>query len=320
MMERLTGGRRGPLFGRITADLRLRPFSYPAVRLLYPHEDEKERIRRFAVFGGTPFYHTLSQGRPLKEAVQASFLGPLAPFREEPQELLRLELKSPTRYNSVLYEVGQGAHYLRDLENKVGVKKGGLGPYLAALRDDLDLLEMEDPVCGIQKQARYRLADPFFSFYFRFIFANRPRLELGRAAAVWKDIESGLNDHVGRVFERVVRDIMVAANGRRVGDVTLDFEEIGRWWNRPGEEIDLVARGRTEILAAEVKWSAQAAGMGVWHDLIRKIPLLERTGGLPVRPAIVSRGGFAEDVVREARKAGGLLLSLSDLTTLADGR
>lgn len=313
MMQRLTEGRRGPLFGRLTADLRLRAFSYPAARLLYPEASEEERVRRFAIFGGTPFYHSLSQNRELRQAVFASFLESTAPFREEPQELLRMELKSPTRYNSILYEVGQGTHYLRELETKVGVKKGGLGPYLEALKQDLDLLEMEDPVCGVKKQARYHLSDPFFAFYFRFIFGNRPKLELGRADAVWKEIGQQLDSHVGRVFERVVRDVFALANGGRIKGAALDFDRIGRWWNRSGEEIDLVTAGPNEIWAAEVTWSAKPVGIDAWNALQRKIPFMERTEGLPVRPVLVVRGGFDESVRVAAEKHHGLLVNLADL-------
>lgn len=314
MMQRLTGGKRGPLFGRLTADQRLRAFSYGPVRLLYPNDSEEERIRRYAVFGGTPFYHVLSLGKPLKEAVVASFLEATAPFREEPQELLRMELKSPIRYNSVLYEVGQGTHYLGELESKTAVKKGGLGPYLEALKEDLDLLEMEDPVCGVRKQARYHLSDPFFAFYYRFVFGNRPKLELGRSEAVWKEVERDLDAHVGRTFERVAKDALIAANGSDVHGVRLDFDRIGRWWNRSGEEIDIVAVGSKEILAAEVSWSKQPATMADWQRVLRKIPLMERTDRKPIRAALVRRGGFARDVQEGAGTAGGLLLDLDDLT------
>lgn len=316
MMQRLTAGKRGPLFGRLTADQRLRAFSYAPVRLLYPSETEEERIRRFAVFGGTPFYHALSQGRPLKQAVFSSFLEPTGPFREEPQELLRMELKSPIRYNSVLFEVGQGTHYLGELESKTGVKKGGLGPYLEALKNDLDLLEMEDPVCGVRKQARYHLSDPFFAFYYRFIFGNRPKLELGRAEAVWKEIERDLETHVGRTFERVVRDALVLANGSDAGGARLDFDRIGRWWNRAGEEIDLVAFGGKEVLATEVSWSNRPATIQDWQNLLRKIPLMERTEGKPIRPALVQHGGFTADVRTAAERQGGILLDLDALTAL----
>jgi uncharacterized protein len=316
MMQRLTGGRRGPLFGRLSADLRLRAFSYAPVRLLYPDLAEDERIRRYAVFGGTPFYHALSPGRSLRDAVFSSFLDATAPFREEPQELLRTELKSPARYNSVLYEIGQGTHYLGELESKAAVKKGGLGPYLEALKQDLDLVEMEDPVCGVRKQARYHLADPFFAFYYRFVFANRPKLELGRADLVWNEIKSNLEGHVGRVFERVVKTALQLANGSKVGGMAADFDQIGRWWSRSGQEIDVVARGPKEIWAAEVSWSDRAATMRDWTTLIQKIPLMERTDGKPVRPVLVQRGGFTPDVKAEASRTGGVLLDLGDLTAI----
>src|SRR3990170_7229778 len=80
MMQRVTAKRTAPLFGRLAADLRLRPFGYAATRLLYPDEDEEERVRRYAVFGGTPYYHQFSVGRPLEDAVREAFLAPTAPL------------------------------------------------------------------------------------------------------------------------------------------------------------------------------------------------------------------------------------------------
>ncbi|MHB8604934.1 MAG: ATP-binding protein [Thermoplasmatota archaeon] len=316
MMQRLTGGRRGPLFGRLTGDLRLRPFDYGAVRLLYPDLDEAERVRRYAVFGATPFYHQFSQGSPLDAAVKRAFLESTAPLRDEPQSLLQLELKSPTRYNSILYEIGNGTHPLRDLESKVGVKRGGLGPYLDVLRNDLDLVRMEDPVCGTRKQARYVFSDPFFAFYYRFIFGNRPRLELGRLDAVWKDIESQLDGYLGHHFEEVVRQALILLNGRKLDGVPIEFDEIGRWWNRAGEELDVVARGPREIIAGEVKWSTGPAGPDVLRDVLRKVPLIERRDGLPVRPLVAVRGGLKPSAVAEAEEARALVLDLTRLTEI----
>src|SRR2546427_10893369 len=119
MMQRVTAKWTAPLFGRLAGDLRLRLFVYAAVRLLYPDSDEAERVRRYAVFGGTPYYHQFSVDRTLEEAVKGTFLVPTAPLIEEPQNLLRLELQSPTRHNSILFEIGQGTHDLRGLESKV---------------------------------------------------------------------------------------------------------------------------------------------------------------------------------------------------------
>jgi len=316
MMQRITQGRRGPLFGRLTADLRVRPFTYGAVRLLYPDADEAERVRRYAVFGGTPHYHRFSVARRLEDAVKASFLDEAAPFQEEPQSLLHLELKAPTRYNSILYEIGHGTRALRDLETKVGVKRGGLSPYLEVLRDDLDLVRMEDPVCGKKKAAHYVFSDPFFSFYYRFIFGARPALEIGRLDAVWERIEEELDAHVGRVFEQVVHQTLLAANGQDIDGVPIRFDEIGRWWNRIGDELDVVARGPDELLVGEVTWSIRPAGRELLADAQRKAELIEHRSGLPVRPIVAARAGLTLEAERDARDAHAIVLDLDGIARI----
>ncbi len=318
MMQRLTVRKAAPLFGRLAADMRLRPFGYAATRLLYPELDEEERVRRYAIFGGTPYYHQFSMGVSLRDAVETAFLSATAPLVEEPQNLLRLELQAPTRYNSILYEIGQGTHDLRGLETKVGVGRGGLGPYLDILRHDMDLVQMEDPVMGVRKQARYIFGDPFFAFYYRFIFENRPRLELGRRDAVWHQIERDLDGFVGLQFERVARDAFVLLNGTGFGGIPVDFDEIGRWWNRAGTEIDIVAAGNREVLTGEVSWSAGEMGMDVLRQLEGKVRQIEHLQGRPVRPVLVARGGFRQDLREEGASRGVLLLTLADLAKIFD--
>lgn len=318
MMQRLTHGKTGPLFGRLTADLPLRPFTYRDMRLLYPELDETERIRRWAIFGGTPHYHHHSVGNPIKQAIQASFLSSTAPFIEEPQSLLYMELKDPARYNSILYEIGLGTHDLPVLESKIGVKSGGLGPYLGILRKDLGLIKKEDPVCGRQKRARYVFTDPFFSFYYRYIFRSRQLLELGRHPEVWKRIKTDLESHIGRQFEQVVREAIVRINGKRVRGVAVDFEQIGSWWNRRGEEIDIVASGSNEILAGEVKWSGKPLRADVVADLLAKIDRMEDTHGLPVRPLLVTRAGLTQQAQKAAKREHALVLSFEDLKRVFD--
>lgn len=319
MMQRLTGGRKGPLFGRLTSDLRLRAFDYAAVRLLYPRDTEIERVRRYAVFGGTPFYHQFSVGRTLPEAIRAAFLESTSPLRDEPQALLQFELKAHTRYNSILYEIGNGTHKLAELEQKIGVKHGGLGPYLELLKHDLDLVAMEEPLCGMKKQNRYVMTDPFFAFYYRFIFRDRPRLELGRVDAVLADIERDLDGYVGRLYEDVVRQALRAVNGSPLRGTKIDFDQIGRWWNKMGEELDVVALGRKELIVGEVKMTQEPSGPEILRDLLRKSALMEKTQGRPVRPLLAVAGGLTPAAAEEARRAQAIVLTLPDIQRIFDG-
>src|SRR5437867_13117448 len=110
---------------------------------------------------------------------------------------------------------------------------------------------MEDPVSRIKKQLRYVFYDPFFVFYYRFVFDNRPLIELGRSAQVWKRLEKQLDEFAGFQFERVAREALIMLNGSTYTGVPIDFDEIGRCWNRPGEEIDIVVAGKTEDIGGE---------------------------------------------------------------------
>lgn len=92
--------------------------------------------------------------------------------------------------------------------------------------------------------ARDVFADPFFAVYHRFISGRRPQLELGGTEQVWEAIWRELSAHVGLRFEAVARDTLRWLNGTEVGGISVDFDMVGRWWNRTGEELDIVAKGQ----------------------------------------------------------------------------
>lgn len=316
MMRRLTKRRAAPLFGRLTADLHLRPLDFAAVRLIYPSLGLEDAVRRYAVFGGTPHYHRFSARHGLAEAIDAAFLAPQAPLADEPLDLLRMEIAIPDRHYSILQEIGRGTHSLGDIEAALQLKTGRLSPYITTLRDDLDLVRAEAPVCGVQRRSRYVLSDPFFRFYYRFISKRRALLEVGEPDLVRAAVARDLEAHVGEVFEDVVLEAFRRLNGRSWKGVKIEFEELGRWWNRRGEEVDICARGETEVLAGEVKWGGGPMKPGVLWALERKVRQMERTGGLPVRLVFASRGGFSAAFHREAERRGALLFDMADLNAL----
>ena len=314
MMRRLTRRPAAPLYGRLWADLHLRPLDYASVRQLHAGVPEEDRVRRFAVFGGTPHYQSVAVGRPLEDAIAAAFLTRGAPLADEPMSLLRMEAVKPDRLQSVLQAVGEGTHALGALEAALNVPSGRLSPYIAGLRDELALLRAEAPVGGAQRRARYVFSDPFFAFYYRFVPRARPLVEAGRAADALAGVRRDLEAHVGQQFERVAAQALIASNGRPLKGVPIEFEELGRWWSRQGEEIDLVARGSKEVLAGEVKWSPRPLGPpALWTLEDKARPL---GGGRPVRLLFVARGGFTRAMEREARSRGALLLDLEDLTAI----
>jgi hypothetical protein len=108
-------------------------------------------------------------------------------------------------------------------------------------------------------------------------------------------------------------------NGRVWSGIPIEFDEIGRWWNRQGDEIDIVAAGQAEVLAGEVKWSGEPVGLNLVRALEGKTRRIEKLQGRPVRFIFVARGGFSPEVTEEASSRGMLLLDMADIVTIFDG-
>ncbi len=318
MMQRLTHGHSGPLFGRLTADAHIRPMRYAAVREFYPGLPEEEKVARYGVFGGTPFYHSLGLTGTLEEAIRRTMLEEYPPMLDEPGQVIRTELRSPARATSILAALGAGRRNLHDLETKVGVQPGGLNWYLPILEEDLDLVRPELPVDERRKLTRYVISDPFFEFYYRFVAPNRAAIEAGHGSLVWKSIQEGLEGYLGRVFERVVREILESARGRILKGERFEYEKLGPWWDRAGNEVDLVALGSKELWAVEVKWSSKAVDARGAGELLTKLPQLESRFHRGPRLLVVARNGCTKEAEEMLRKRHGLSLNLQDLTSILE--
>jgi len=99
-------------------------------------------------------------------------------------------------------------------------------------------------------------------------------------------------------------------------DKILDFENIGSWWNRAGEEIDIVAYNRKtrRILVGEVKWNNDLVDIGVIDDLMKKAKRIEFTG--EYKFLFMSKNGFTERALARIREINAISLNLKDIERL----
>ena len=63
-------------------------------------------------------------------------------------------------------------------------------------------------------------------------------------------IQDEWNGFVGWQFEEMVRELLIPR-------LFADYERFGSWWNRRGDEIDLLAIGPAGSLAVEIKPGAE---------------------------------------------------------------
>jgi len=299
-----------PLYGRRTAVLKLEPLGFAGLLEWFERLDPMDVVKLYGIFGGTPAYLELVDERksPEDNAVEL-VLSKRGPLHEEPVYLLMEELRAPARYMDILGAIAQGRTTLSEIANAAGLRRENATTYLSYL-ELLGLVDREKPLLG-KGRARHTLKDPFFAFWFRFVWPNLGALEAGLEREIWASQAEGFNAYLGWVFERVAREFV--AQTARTGELPFRPSALGSWWGS-GEEIDIVALSPKEgaALLAEVKWSALSA-REARSTLAR---LTEKAASLAVREKVYGLIARSVEGKDELRKMGYVVYDLGDICAL----
>ncbi|WP_257301067.1 ATP-binding protein [Haloarchaeobius sp. FL176] len=315
-MESEVLGHESPLYGRRTGQIDLQPFSFQQARAVIDYEIA-DAIRSYAITGGTPMYPTLfDSDQSLGENVRTQVLSPTAVLYNEPEFLLRTELRSPARYLSILEAIATGRTTPNEISGATGIDSGPLSKYLQTLRR-LRFVEREVPVTATgktSKRSQYHVADEFLRFWFRFVEPNRSSIEEAPGLVFEGTIEPNLPDYVATTFESVCHEAVWEAIRRGELD---SYASIGRWWYGE-DEIDIVglAPDADRVLLAECKWTTEPVGHGLVESLSNKA---ERVRWGPddrdEQFALFSKSGFV-DGLRDELDDNWSLFDLADIEEL----
>lgn len=320
-MESRVLGAKSPLYGRRTAQVRLKPFDYADATAMLRPSSAEEAMRYYATFGGTPYY--LAQVDPActyEQNVTRLLFSTSGLLFSEPEMLLRQELREPAIYNSVLAAVAHGATTPKAIAEHAGVPRESVNGYLKTLTD-LGILEKRVPFGtnpATSRKGLYYIADPFFAYWFRFVSPAEGAIELGAGEAVARSVCEGqaLPTFEGAQFERVC--LQWVARQNRLGKLPFLATSFGKWWGtdpaaRERVDVDLVAANTQErqLLVGECKWRnsfdeaqtleelAHRATLipGEWHDVHRYLFCKNPASGATVRKA--ADGGQLQVVTGE---------------------
>ena len=319
MMQRITESKSGALYGR-ASKIKISPFRYVDFRLMFKELDESKKIERFAVFGGTPYY--LSKTK--KSITNISAISDLVvkkggELAEEPRTLMESEnVRVYAQYNSILHSIAAGKETLKEMSDFTKIPLTTLPAYIQRLDELLDLVRKSDPILGKERLGRYRIKDNFFKFWYKFIFPNQTTLSLGNDKLVLKTIETELNSYVGRVFEDVTKELLTLYLNKKIKGIEINFEDIGSWWDRNGNEIDIVAYHEKEktILVGEIKLTNRPLDIDVLYDLMEKSKLINFGG--KYQYLLVSKNGFTDKCLEKMKELNFLSLDLKEITELFD--
>lgn len=322
MMEKIGRSYASPLYGRVTSRMKISPFRYVDMREMFRNMSEEDKIRYYAVFGGTPYYlsEAKNAGGTLEQCIVNLMLFQGGRLFEEPTVLMESEkIRTHARYNSILQAISAGKEITKELEDFTKIKSTTLPAYLQRLENLLDIAQRKNPVLGKERLGRYTIKDNFYKFWYKFIFPNKSDLNMGKTNDVKSRIMENINAYIARAFESIVHEMLLLYNGRQINGLEIDFEEIGSWWDKKSNEIDIVAYSRKKgtVLLGEVKWANEKTDAEVFEGLIRKSKLVNFRG--IARFIMVSKSGFTKKCMEKMEQTGCIYLDLDDIEKLFDG-
>lgn len=320
MMAREVLSYQAPLYGRATAQLRLRPLSYTALCELFPERTADERVAIFGITGGVPAYLELfTRTDQFVSALHDHCLASGSIMLSDPSVILYEQLHEPQTYESILFSVAAGFHQWSEIAKMSSVTETALGHYLKILQE-LDFIERREPVLSRPsgKRGRYYVRDHFMRFYYRFIVPQRGQIERGYQEAVAAKIKAELGSFLGAtVFEELCREwVWSAAMG---GELDFVPEVVGSYWRTvrgKGVQLDVVAAAPREkrLLVGEAKWGREKLDPDVLADLIRRSQRMPQVAeGWQTRYILFAREGFTRELHQTAKAQGTRLVSLKQL-------
>ena len=304
MMEEGVLSYESPLYGRRTGQWRLEPMSVGDASGFFPNYGPIALIRTYSAVGGIPAY--LEQFDPdvdLLCNVEQHVLSKGAFLYEEPEFLLRQELREPATYMAILEAIANGATRVTEIAGEIDRDASSLSRYLDNLTR-LALVERETPVTDPDGRGVYQVTDHFLRFWFRYVAPNRSQLEQGHVTPVSESIIATFPEHVSYTFEDVCRQAV------RTPAFPVACSRVGRWWY-DGQEIDIAGlSAETEtLLLGECKWTSDPVGTGLLDDLEALEPEVRWHGSeRSVVYALFSKCGFTDSLEATAAERDNLVL------------
>jgi len=228
----------------------------------------------------------------------------------EPELLLSEEFDDARVYLTILQAIGLGKTKFSEILQQSHLPATSLPIYLQTLIE-LRLIKKEvpvtEPIPEKSKKGSYSLSDPFLRFYFSFIFPNNSLIK----SRSYKTLFAQHGEILTRLVAKSYEEASVEFVGEAIKQKVLpNFEQMGRWWDKE-TEIDLVGLNKTDnsILFVETKWNAKPLGIGILDDLKRKAQKVEwGRRGRKEYYALVSKGGFNDELIKESKKEGVVLI------------
>ena len=301
---------KAPLYGRRTAQFKVQPFEFREACQYFGELSKEDKALAYGIVGGTPQYLLqLNEKLSIEDNIKNTYLNPTSSIYEEPQNLLKQEVREPAIYNAIIAAVAAGYSKMSEISTKVGEDTSVCATYIKNLIS-LGIIKKETPLGeDSARKTIYSIEDNMFRFWYRFVPENTSIISRGAMDLAYNRIKPHLSDYMGGIFEEICKQYLWSL--LLEGKCAIEFTDIGRWWGtnsktRQQVEIDIMGiADKNTALFGECKWTNEKVDLGVLEDLIEKSMLFHYSNK---HYYLFSKSGFTKGCTEKAEEMGNVTL------------
>ena len=307
---------KAPLYGRRTAQMKMQPFDFADACRYFKNFSSEDKALIYGIVGGTPQYLLQMDDKlSIEENIKNTFFNSTSSLFEEPENLLKQEVREPALYNAIITAIATGSTRMAEISAKVGAETSVCAAYLKNLMA-LGLVQKETPYGEkASRKSIYTIDDNMFRFWYRFVPENYSIISRGASDIAYKRMEPHLSDYMGKVFEEICKQYLWKQLLK--GQSPVEFVELGRWWGtdpftHSQTEIDIMGeQDKNTALFAECKWTNEKVDTGVLETLAKRGQLFHYA---KIYLVLFAKRGFTKGCVDMANRMGNVMLvSYNDL-------
>lgn len=310
-MENQVLGYQSPLYGRRTAQMKIKPFTFSECTKYYSNFNMQDLALAYGVTGGIPLYLSkIDDKKSMEDNIKDNFFDISAYLFEEPSNLIKQECREPMQYNAIIKSIATGSSKMGEISQSSGLNDTSAASNYITKLMSLGIIVKEFPYKSERsKKTIYKLADSMFQFWYRFVPSNLALIQQGAKDKVYKRVEKQITAYMGFVFEEICKQYLWQENLE--GRLPIDFTDMGRWWGndktRHSEtEIDIMAdNDDNEAIFAECKWTNEAVGEAELKELQHQSTLFHYNRNVLI---LFSRSGFTKGCIELANNMENVML------------
>ncbi len=315
-MENQVLGYESPLYGRRTGQMKIQALTYKEITAFNPQLTPEQQALVYGITGGIPHYiNKLNVQDNIDEALLENLFNTSSYLYEEPENLLKQELREPAVYNSIITAIAGGASRPSEISTKVGIESAICAKYLKVLLE-LGILTKTTPITEkFGKKTIYRIEDNFFRFWYRFVPQNISAISSGRVPQIYEQaVKKHIPTYMGLVFEKMCRDYLL----RYETFYPILLSEIGEWWGSDAKtkkevQIDIVGTSaeNDEYIIGSCKFKNEKIGVDELELLKNYAKVFGK--GTKYHYYIFSKSGFTTALEERTTNDEVKLIKLEDM-------